>query len=308
MRKSNRASVIFAVTLAFAFTAPSAHPQKQVANDVRWKELDQAGAKALAEGRPIDAEKNWKSALQLAERFGPDDGRLTISLNNLAEFYQNEGKYTEAEPLRKRALALMEKILGPEHPLVVQGLYSLATLYWAQGKYADAEPLSKKSLAIVEKVLGPDNADVAASLNNLATLYQVQGKYGDAEPLHRRSLAILEQVLGPEHPKLAINLTNLAAVYEAQGKHADAEGLYKRILTISEKSLDPDLLTWRRAWKTTLRSYERAIGSRRQKNWRSEQKRFGPSGRKLLRDIANGPRPIRPRRRNSQQASGERAA
>jgi outer membrane protein assembly factor BamD (BamD/ComL family) len=74
MGKSNRASVIFAVTLAFAFTAPSAHSQKQVANDVRSKELDEAGGKALAEGRLADAEKTWKTALQLAERFGPDDG------------------------------------------------------------------------------------------------------------------------------------------------------------------------------------------------------------------------------------------
>jgi len=129
MRKSSGAGIILAVTLAFAFTAPPAHPQKEAANDVRWKELDEAGGKALAEGRPIDAEKMWKSALQLAERFGPEDGRLTISLNNLAEFYESQNKYAEAEPLRKRALALMEKILGPEHPLVVQGLYNLSTLY-----------------------------------------------------------------------------------------------------------------------------------------------------------------------------------
>ncbi len=201
MRKSSGAAVILAVTLAFAFTAPTAHPQTEAANDVRWKELDEAGGKALAEGRPIDAEKMWKSALQLAERFGPEDGRLTISLNNLADFYQDQGKYAEAEPLRKRALAQMEKILGPEDPLFVQGLDSLATIYWALGRFADAEPLSQRSLATVEKVLGPDNPEVAASLNNLATLYQAQGKYADAEPLHQRSIKILQQFLGPEHPK-----------------------------------------------------------------------------------------------------------
>ena len=88
----------------------------------------------------------WKSALQLAERFGPDDGRLVISLNNLAELYQNQGKYSDAELYQKRALALLEKRFGSEHALVAQSLNSLAKLYWTQAKYAEAEPLTGKLL------------------------------------------------------------------------------------------------------------------------------------------------------------------
>jgi tetratricopeptide (TPR) repeat protein len=34
-------------------------------------------------------------------------------LNDLASLYQNQGRYTEAEPLYKRALAISEKALGP---------------------------------------------------------------------------------------------------------------------------------------------------------------------------------------------------
>jgi len=32
------------------------------------------------------------------------------------EFYRVQGRYAEAEPLYKRALAIYEKALGPEHP------------------------------------------------------------------------------------------------------------------------------------------------------------------------------------------------
>jgi hypothetical protein len=37
-------------------------------------------------------------------------------LNNLAALFEAQGKYAEAEPLYRRAIAICEKTLGPEHP------------------------------------------------------------------------------------------------------------------------------------------------------------------------------------------------
>ena len=151
-----------------------------------------------------------------------------------------QGRYAEAEPLYKRALAIREKALGPDHPDVGTSLNNLAGLYRAQGRYAEAEPLYKRGLAITEKALGPDHPDVGTSLNNLAVLYQRQGRYAEAEPLYKRGLAIREKALGPDHPDVGTSLNNLAALYHAQGRYAEAEPLYKRALAISEKALGPD--------------------------------------------------------------------
>ena len=52
-----------------------------------------------------------------------------MSLNNIALIYQAQGRYAEAEPLHKRALAIGEKALGPEHPEVATWLNNLALLY-----------------------------------------------------------------------------------------------------------------------------------------------------------------------------------
>ncbi len=57
---------------------------------------------------------------------------MATSLNNLAALYHAQG--TEAEPLYKRALAILEKALGPGHPLVATSLNNLAELYKAQGR------------------------------------------------------------------------------------------------------------------------------------------------------------------------------
>ncbi|PZV26006.1 MAG: tetratricopeptide repeat protein [Snowella sp.] len=162
---------------------------------------------------------------------------LAENLNNLAGLYRSQGKYSEAEPLIARSLAIKEKQLGEDHPSVATGLNNLADLYESQGKYEEAEPLYRRSLAIMEKQLGENHPDVATSLNNLAGLYDSQGKYAEAEPLYLRSLAIREKQLGEDHPSVAISLNNLAGLYKSQGKYEEAEPLFRRALAIWEKQL-----------------------------------------------------------------------
>ena len=90
-----------------------------------------------------------------------------------------------------RAVAILEKVRGPEHPDVAAELNNLAEILQEKGRYADAEPLMKRALTIQEKSLGPRHPDVATSLNNLAVLYEYQHRYFLAAPLLLRALAIL---------------------------------------------------------------------------------------------------------------------
>jgi tetratricopeptide (TPR) repeat protein len=64
---------------------------------------------------------------------GKEHPDVASSLNNLAELYQDQGNYSQAEPLFQRSLAIWEKVLGKEHPQVVESLNGLAGLYQAQG-------------------------------------------------------------------------------------------------------------------------------------------------------------------------------
>ncbi|MBT9136741.1 MAG: Photosystem I assembly protein Ycf3 [Firmicutes bacterium] len=71
--------------------------------------------------------------------------------------YSEQGKYDEALPLYQRALAISERILGPDHPNVAGSLNNLAMLYSEQGKYDEALPLYQRALEIYESALGPDD-------------------------------------------------------------------------------------------------------------------------------------------------------
>ena len=94
-----------------------------------------------------------------------------------------KGDYAGAEPLYRRALAIQEKTLGPDHPLVAVDLNDLGSLLQGKGDYAGAEPLYRRAVAIDEKALGPDHPNVAGDLNNLAALLYAKGDYAGAEPL-----------------------------------------------------------------------------------------------------------------------------
>jgi tetratricopeptide (TPR) repeat protein len=123
--------------------------------------------------------------------------------NTLGYYLKQHAQYAEAEPLYQRAIAIGEKVLGPEHPDLATWLSNLANLYQAQGKYAEAEPLYQQAIAIGEKVLGPEHPNLATWCINLATLYTDQSKYAEAEPLFERAIAIREQKFGNEHPLTA---------------------------------------------------------------------------------------------------------
>ena len=67
--------------------------------------------------------ERWRS---MEKSLGPNHPDVARSLNNLAQLYRDQGRYADAEPLYKRALAIYEKSLGPDHRDVATALSNLA--------------------------------------------------------------------------------------------------------------------------------------------------------------------------------------
>ncbi len=76
---------------------------------------------------------------------------MATSLNNLARHYREQGRYAEAEPLYQRALAIVEKALGSEHPSVATSLENYAALLWKTGRNAEATRMKARAKAIRAK-------------------------------------------------------------------------------------------------------------------------------------------------------------
>lgn len=187
-----------------------------------------------ASGQFADSEK---LRLELWNRANEEknESEIAFQANELALLYQALGKYTEAEPLFRKALEIREKGLGEDHTDTATGYNNLAGLYNLQARYEEAESLYKKALEINKKALGEDHTSIAFGYNNLAELYRSLGRYEEAESLYKKSLEIREKVLGEDHPDAATGYNNLALIYKLQGRYEEAEPLFKKALEIDEK-------------------------------------------------------------------------
>jgi CHAT domain-containing protein/Tfp pilus assembly protein PilF len=210
--------------------------------------------RALQEARNLSAEfmlfyraGKFDEALSYAERIlemrrkilGEDSFIVAVSINRLAIIYSIKADYAKVEPLYRRALAILEKVLEPENGKLGDIYNNLGALYYTTGDYERAEVFYRRGLAIREKALGPDHTDVASSLNNLAGTFLDREMYEQAEPLYRRAIDIRERIAGPEDASLVNPLSNLADSYTRRGDYEKAEPLYHRALKILEKKVGP---------------------------------------------------------------------
>jgi len=76
----------------------------------------------------------------------------------------------QAEDLYRRALAMKEKLLGPEHPDVAVTLNNLATVCRSQDRLEEAKGLYRRCLSIFKKALDPKHRSVIACAANYSRL------------------------------------------------------------------------------------------------------------------------------------------
>ena len=100
--------------------------------------------------------------------------RTLGTVGNLAILLGEQGKYDEAEPMYRRALAGEEEALGPAHPSTLATVGNLAILFAQQGKLDEAEPLFRRELAGEEEALGPAHPDTLGTVVNLAGLLKIR--------------------------------------------------------------------------------------------------------------------------------------
>jgi len=154
--------------------------------------------------------------------------------------FRNRGDYARAATLYDRAIAIMERALGRNHPELARSVAGLGFLYTDQGDYVRAETLLQRALAIYEKGIDEENVLVASTLNRLGLLYSDMGDYFKAESLLQRSLSSFEKKYGPNHGWVAIGLYNLAVLYATMADYDRAEQLYQRAILINEKNNGPN--------------------------------------------------------------------
>ncbi|HWM94320.1 MAG TPA: tetratricopeptide repeat protein [Thermoanaerobaculia bacterium] len=204
------------------------------------EELFQAADPRQARGEMPDARELLRRGTERLERELHDQPLLRARLlDTLGGIHTDLGLYDEARPLLAEALAVRERLHGPEDPEVAETLVHLGAVAHLSGK-GEAVPLFNRALAIREDRLGPEHPDVADVLNNLGAALAARGRFDEAEAALRRSLAIQEKLWGKRDPRVAKAMHNLGGIAYYRGRVEEAERLLLGALEIREAALPED--------------------------------------------------------------------
>lgn len=172
--------------------------------------------------------------------FGLNHPDLYSPLLRLVNIEEKLGRTEEAEALRTKCAAVVDKTSGLDLASFVATHDSDARFYDGNGRYNGERSLAERALATNERLHGRKHPDIALQLENVAKyhaeIYVRPTK--EAAQFCKRAIKIRENIQGPDHIEVAKSLDNLGDIYARLSEHrSKSVPLYERALSIREKLL-----------------------------------------------------------------------
>ncbi len=135
----------------------------------------------------------------------------------------------------QKALVILKKIFGEEHPDVANSYNNIGVSLGDLGRYEEALEYLQKALVIQKKVFGEEHPDVATSYNNIGVSFRDLGRHQEALEYLQKALVIRKKVFGEEHPDVAISYNSIGASLGDLGRHEEALEYQQKALVIRKK-------------------------------------------------------------------------
>ena len=122
-----------------------------------------------------DAEKVVRLGLALLSRNGAaETADSATCLTTLARILESKGQLKQSVQQLEQALAIRERLVGPNHLVVADTLNLLGLAHYHQGRMADAERSYSAAVEILRKQA--PSSELAAALSNLGNAMSAQGR------------------------------------------------------------------------------------------------------------------------------------
>jgi tetratricopeptide (TPR) repeat protein len=278
----------------------------------------------LIAGAASAQEDELQSALKEARSHGAQSFEVARALALLGIFYQDVGRFAEAESCFLRSLKIVTGINGGQDESQVLLISRLASIYVETGRTADARRLHLESWAdrlaasrsdylplILESVGGlyalegnfraadeifhkdfdllvergySVSVNMASALNNFGFVELKLGRYSDALNLFSKALPMWRDLAGFDNLEVAITRAGLAETYAHLARYDDSNELLAKALPVFEAKCGP------RSLRTAhvLSDYAKVL---RHQNRKTEAKRFEDRANRIREQLARDPKP-----------------
>ncbi len=181
------------------------------------------------------AEQCLKRGLNIAQKgFGDNSIQSVPALINLAQNYVDQGKDGLAQPLFKKALAIVDKPADTTlRPYVVVIETNLGSMYFAEGNYPAAEPHFKRAQQVATEALGAAHKWTITIGGMYAASLNAQGKTKEAKRAEQAAIAKSNEALSPVgawNKQIA-----MADAAMAEKRYVDAESALKLALQAAQE-------------------------------------------------------------------------
>jgi len=153
---------------------------------------------------------------------------------NLGNSLVHAGDLPAARAIYSEALALCERVRGPQQLHCAEPLTSLGSLLARLGQHDEAQRLLERAIENYEAALGPDSPQLGSAVFNLGSMLLERGDLTGARVLLERSQRIHRAAHGEAYELLPFELTELARVAVALGDPVAARPLLEQALAYRE--------------------------------------------------------------------------
>ncbi|MGL4551678.1 MAG: tetratricopeptide repeat protein, partial [Gemmataceae bacterium] len=164
--------------------------------------------------------------------------RLVWGLANIGNCHARCGRFAQAEPFYRRALAAAEKGLAADDLVTNWAVHQLASFHSCLGQDEDARPLFRRC---IRSLRGQDYGSDTTLVNALTGLALMARKEDEAaaEPLYAEAVAIGDRIHGPGGSGHYDTLSAYAQTLLRLGRARDAERVAARMLANCARETGP---------------------------------------------------------------------
>lgn len=161
-----------------------------------WVAQRQSAERLYSAGDLDGSERDWRSALDAAEKSSQVEPGVVTCLVGLATVYDKRGQGQEAERLYELAMRNMEGLVGPSSPRFADWMPRLAHIYDAHGHPERAEVLFKRALQIKTFTYGAEDPRIADLYDEYGSFLKKNGRHIEATSLEEKA-RVIRQKLSP---------------------------------------------------------------------------------------------------------------
>jgi CHAT domain-containing protein/Tfp pilus assembly protein PilF len=197
----------------------------------------------LSEAQYASAEAEARAVLTRAETtHGRESVEAALALDLLIELYVYGDRVRDpvADEYASRAIAIKEKVLGPDHPHLAITLRLIGHLMEARADFTRARQFHERSVAIHRKTMGTEPRQESSALAALAGSLAKTGDFAQARSVQEEALAIRQKYFSPETFNTANQLVAYAILLREMGEFGNAETNFRRALGILERKAGRD--------------------------------------------------------------------